>query len=56
MDSIFNGQNICLAAKKRKPKILIVDDEDYNILALKIILKYHIKLDATKLCDEAVNG
>ena len=37
-------------------KILIVDDEDYNRAALKIILKYHLRLDLIGLCDEAANG
>ena len=45
-----NGQ------KYRGPKILLVDDDDYNIKALKIILKYHIKLNVDLICDEAVNG
>ena len=27
------------------PKIMIADDQDYNIAAIKIILKYSVKLD-----------
>ena len=45
-----------MAANKREPKILLVDDEEYNLTALKIILQYHIKLDVDKICDEALNG
>jgi len=41
---------------KNYPKILLVDDEDYNLTALKIILHHHIKLDVDKVCDEATNG
>lgn len=41
---------------KKVPKILLVDDEEYNLTALKIILQYHIKLDVDKVCDEALNG
>ena len=42
--------------KYQGPRILLVDDEDYNLKALKIILKYHVKLDVDAICDEAVNG
>ena len=45
-----------MIGNKTDAKILLVDDEDYNLTALKIILKYHIKLDVDKFCDEAVNG
>ena len=38
-------------SKNKDSKILLVDDEDYNLTALKIILKYHVKLDVDKLCD-----
>ena len=37
-------------------KILIVDDEDYNIDALKILLKYSAKVDVDLVCDSATNG
>ena len=45
-----------MAAKRRNAKILLVDDEDYNLAALKIILKYHVNIDVDKYCDEASNG
>ena len=45
-----------MSFQHQEAKILLVDDEDYNLTALKIILKYHIKLDVDKICDEAVNG
>ena len=45
-----------MIGNKRHAKILLVDDEDYNLTALKIILQYHIRLDVDKYCDEAVNG
>ena len=37
--------------KERVMKILIVDDEQYNIDALKIILKYHCSIDSDSICD-----
>lgn len=56
IDSMFVPINSKFAEKKKDAKILLVDDEDYNLTALKIILKYHIKVDVDKFCDEAVNG
>jgi ornithine carbamoyltransferase len=37
-------------------KILIVDDQSFNIQALLIILKYRIGLDTSKLCETALSG
>ena len=37
-------------------KILIVDDQSFNIEAIKIILKYKVGIDANSLCDFALNG
>lgn len=45
-----------MTGKKKNARILLVDDEDYNLTALKIILKHHVKLDVDRICDEAVNG
>jgi CheY-like chemotaxis protein len=39
-----------------KRRILIVDDEVFNIQAIKIIMKYFIKLDPELVCDTAQNG
>ena len=39
-----------------KKRILIVDDEVFNIQAIKIIMKYFIKLDPELVCDTAQNG
>ena len=36
--------------------ILIVDDNDYNIDALKIILQVSAKIDSERLCVKAYNG
>lgn len=36
--------------------ILIVDDQSFNIDALKIILKYTLGLDSTKYCHSALSG
>ena len=35
---------------------MIVDDENFNIEALKIILKYHCKLATEEICDSAFDG
>lgn len=35
----------------KKKRILIVDDQSFNIDALKIILKYKIGLDTKIFCD-----
>ena len=37
-------------------KILIVDDQLFNINALIIVLEYKIKIDAQNLCDKATSG
>lgn len=41
---------------KYQHKILIVDDQSFNIDALKIILKFSINIDTDTLCDKATNG
>ena len=55
INSVFTVQN-CKTGYKKGAKILIVDDEDYNRAALKIILRYHCSMDISQLCDEAENG
>lgn len=42
--------------KQRTQKILIVDDEHYNIDAMKIILKYHCNIDSESICDKVFDG
>ena len=37
-------------------KILIVDDQSFNIDALRIILKITCNLNDKKLCDSAISG
>ena len=37
-------------------RILLVDDEQFNIDAFKIILKHHCKIDIEHICDIAWNG
>ena len=37
-------------------KILIVDDQTFNIEALKIILKYKLRIDTAFCCDYAYDG
>ena len=39
-----------------KQRILIVDDQSFNIEALMIILKYTIGLDTKKYCEKALLG
>ena len=35
---------------------MIVDDQSFNVDALKIILKYKIGIDADAVCDSAYDG
>ena len=37
-------------------RILLVDDEQFNIEALKIILKHHCNIETDEICDDACNG
>ena len=37
-------------------RILLVDDEQFNIEAFKIILKLHCNIDTDQICDIAWNG
>ena len=39
-----------------KKRILIVDDQGFNIDALMIILKFSIGLDSDTICEKALNG
>ena len=41
---------------KKLLRILVVDDEQFNIDALKIILRYHCNIDADEICDSAFDG
>ena len=41
---------------KDRPKILIVDDQLFNINALIVILECGVKLDSRNLCDKASSG
>ena len=41
---------------EQRQKILIVDDQSFNIEALMIILKYTIGLDSKSYCDTALSG
>ena len=43
--------------KSTQKKILIVDDEIFNIEAIRIILEYHFDMnDISSFCDCAMNG
>ena len=44
------------ATKKEQQRILIVDDQSYNIDALLIILGLVLKLDVDNICDKAQSG
>jgi len=37
-------------------KILIVDDQAFNINALLIILEHNLKIDCSKVCSKANSG
>ena len=43
--------------KQNQPQILIVDDEIFNIQAMKIVFEYVIKISNLKtLCNHVMNG
>jgi PleD family two-component response regulator len=48
--------SLALLDEEFPKRILIVDDQSFNIEAVKIILKYHIGLDSKAYCEEALNG
>jgi CheY-like chemotaxis protein len=35
---------------------LIVDDEAFNIEAIKIVIKFKIGVNSSQICDSALNG
>ena len=37
-------------------KILLVDDQEFNLNALEIILKYKLKVDVATICVRALSG
>ena len=49
-------KHISVEPKEKKKKILIVDDQIFNINALFIILQHSVKIDTTALCDRAISG
>ena len=51
--SIMKKQYKLISQHKR---ILIVDDQSFNIDALKIIMKYKIGLETNIFCDSACDG
>lgn len=53
---IVKGGDLRLTVMIQFKRILIVDDEQFNIDALKIILKYKVGIDSDKICDQAKNG
>lgn len=44
------------AESNKSPRVLIVDDQPYNIQALEIIMKTSFKLDTKSLVCKAFNG
>ena len=53
----LNHGGINLSIRNEKLlRILIVDDEQFNIDALKIMLMYHCNIATIDICDSAFNG
>ena len=48
----MHNQQLSISEKK----ILIVDDQIYNIDALRIILEMVIRVDVDLVCEKALNG
>mmetsp|Transcript_38348 Transcript_38348/g.58432 ORF Transcript_38348/g.58432 Transcript_38348/m.58432 type:complete len:210 (+) Transcript_38348:466-1095(+) len=42
--------------KERPKKILLVDDQVYNLEALEIILQHKVGIDTQSICDKAITG
>jgi PleD family two-component response regulator len=42
--------------RREQKRILIVDDQIFNINALLIILEHSVKIDCQSICDKATNG
>lgn len=42
--------------RNKAKKILIVDDQEYNINAIMIILRFQCKISESIECDKALNG
>lgn len=51
---LFNILDSQLEASSKK--ILIVDDQSFNIQALKVILKFKVGIDVDKTCDSSFDG
>ena len=51
-------EEMAIISTKRTPvkKILIVDDQIFNINALMIILQHSVKIDSEAICDTAISG
>jgi CheY-like chemotaxis protein len=53
----FNYKQICSNNLKTRNNILIVDDEQFNINSMKIILEFNAKIDnIDEISDQALNG
>ena len=53
INNLINGnanQNECIN------KILIVDDQEFNLNAIEIILKYKLKVNVETICVQATSG
>lgn len=53
---LVKKRNTNLDAASFEQKILIVDDQSFNIEAMLIILKYNLGLDSKKYCETALSG
>ena len=53
LDKIINKYS---GSFKNQSKILIVDDQVFNINALLIIMKYNIKIEVEKVCESCFDG
>jgi len=50
------GSLLDIQMRKNQRKILIVDDQIFNINALKIIIQHSLKIDMSKICVKATSG
>ena len=54
IDDMINGNDNSI--KKCINQILIVDDQEFNLNAIEIILKYKLKVNVETTCVRATSG
>ena len=53
---LSNSEKIKISNQNKEKKILIVDDEPYNLMATKILLEVLGLQDSSRVVETAING